>query len=318
MPGWDAFLQLAGGGVLLWLGGEALVRGSSSFALRRNYSQLAVGLTIIGFGTSAPELFVSLVAALQQNQDIALGNVLGSNIANIGLVLGLSACIRVLFVHTSTLRLEIPFMILAGFITWFFCRDALLSRPEGILLLMCMIGFILYYLRQGRLKKGAPPETPIEKDKGILKHAWLEIICLLAGLAGLIAGSKLFVSGAIIAARLFGVSELFIGLSVVALGTSLPELAASVIAVLRGKIDLAVGNIVGSNIFNLFLILGCASVIRPITIAPAAWVWDFPVAIAFSLVLLPLALSQRKISRWEGIVLLSLYGFYLSFIITRK
>ncbi|MCK5242788.1 calcium/sodium antiporter [bacterium] len=312
-----AFIELAIGGVFLWLGGEAVVRGSASLAFRRGLSQLVVGLTIIGFGTSAPELFVSLTASLQGNQDIAIGNVLGSNIANLGLVLGISALIRILTVQASTIRLEIPFLSITAGITWFFSRNGLLERKEGVLLLGMLVVFLFYCLVNARKHRTEFPEAQVE-DSSILPSPWLDILFILLGFIGLIGGSKLFVLGAITTARLFGVSEFFIGLSIVALGTSLPELAASIIAVLRNKIDLALGNLVGSNLFNLLLILGCVATIHPIRIPAAALRFDFPVVLGLSCLLFPLALTQKKISRWEGILFLGIYTAYIFFIIARE
>jgi cation:H+ antiporter len=316
MSGLMAFIALASGGVLLWLGGEAVVRGSTSLAFRRGISQLVVGLTIIGFGTSAPELFVSLIATLQGNPDIAIGNVLGSNIANLGLVLGISAMIRLLTVQASTIRLEIPLLTITAGIAWFFSRNGLLNRWEGILLLGMLVAFLVYCIWNARKHKTEFPATEVDTES-ILRTPWLDILYIVLGITALVGGSKLFVMGATTVARLFGVSEFFIGLSIVALGTSLPELAACIIAVLRNKIDLAVGNLVGSNLFNILLILGTITTIRPIAVPDSALRFDFPVMLGLSFLLFPLALSQKKISRWEGILLFGIYVAYILYIITR-
>jgi len=312
-----ASVELLSGGVFLWLGGEAVVRGSASFAFRRGISQLVVGLTIIGFGTSAPELFVSLMAMFQGKPDIAVGNVLGSNIANLGLVLGVSALIRVLTVRASTIRHEIPMLISTAGITWFLCRDTRLSRSEGALLLFLLIAFLFYCLINAKKHKTEFPEIMTTADSSVLKSSWLDFIYILLGFAGLLGGSKLFILGAITTAHLFGVSEFLIGLSIVAVGTSLPELVASIIAVLRDKTDLAVGNVLGSNLFNLLLILGSVSMIKPIAIPQIALSFDFPVVLGLSLLLFPLALTQKKISRLEGILLLAIYFGYIWFIVAR-
>jgi len=293
------------------------VRGSASFAMRRGISQLVIGVTIIGFGTSAPELFVSMIAALQGNPDIAIGNVLGSNIANLGLVLGTSALLVPLMISATIIRFEIPLVIFTAGLAWLFSLNGQLSRLEGLCLLGLLVFFLLVMIFRAGKSKPSAVKTADIADTTLLKSVWFDFGYLIIGLAALAGGSKFFVSGASTIARLFGISEFLIGLSIVALGTSLPEMVASIIAIFRNKADLAVGNLVGSNIFNILLILGLVSSITNIPIPSNALAFDFPVVFIFSLLLLPLAFTQKRISRWEGLLLLLLYSGYIGFIIRR-
>lgn len=305
-----AFIELLAGGLFLWLAGEAVVRGAASLALRRGVSHLVVGLTIVAFGTSAPELFVSGLAAWQGNPDIALGNVIGSNIANLGLVLGLTALLKPLMIKRSLIKKEIPFMIIVTIAVYLMALNKVLGLIEGAALLFGLLVFILYSLKTGK------PEDS-QDDTGLLDATWKEWVYLLLGFAGLLIGSKLFINGAVSTARYFGVSEFFIGLSVVAIGTSLPELAASLIAVIRKQSDIAIGNLVGSNIFNLLLILGSASIIRPITVSTYALLFDFLIMIGLTVILFPIAKTQQRISRFEGALLLGIYIYYITKIAMR-
>lgn len=306
------------GGILLWLGGEGLVRGSVSLAYRRGVPPLWIGMTVVALGTSAPELCVSLIATWQGNPDIAVGNVLGSNLANLGLVLGIAALLRPLLVHTSSLRLEIPLMLGATGITWLLAGNRLVSRGDGVLLVVLLIGFLLFY--KFRASTSPPPELPAstKKPESLLnRHAWLEVALILAGIGALVFGSDLFIRGATTTARLLGVSEFFIGLSVVAIGTSLPELAAVLVAVSRNKTDLAVGTLVGSNIFNLLMILGVVSLVKPISIPAEALRFDFPAVMLLSALVFPLAWWRKRLGRREGLLLLLCYAGYIGMIAWR-
>ncbi len=294
-----------------------MVRGSVSLARRHGVSQIVVGLTILGFATSAPEFFVSLLAALQDKSEIALGNVIGSNIANLGLVLGSAALIFPLTVHKAVIRQEILFLLAASGLTWLLAANNSISRWEGILLLVFFLVFIAYCMSRTRNPRRTDTLSAPDLNTVLLKHPWLDLLYLVLGLTGLILGAKLFVLGAVSTARLLGVSEFLIGLSLVALGTSLPEAAAVIVSVLRHKTDLALGTVIGSNLFNLLLILGTVAVCRPIPTSPASVKFDFPVVVGLTLLLVPLARSQNKISRLEGGILLLLYGGYIAIITWR-
>lgn len=300
-------MLLVVGAILLWLAGESVIRGSASFARRHGVSQLVIGLTVVALGTSAPELFVSVMAAWQGNADIAIGNVVGSNIANLGLVLGLTAVLQPIIIKKSLLKIEIPILIIVSGALIIFSLNASLVRWHGLIFLIGLIIFLRFCL----LKTEATSYTASSEPPSALKKPWQEWILMLLGFIGLLLGSKFFVAGAVGTARIFGISEFFIGLSVVALGTSLPELAASLIAVVRKHHDLAIGNLIGSNIMNILLILGITSVIQPIKIPSMAMQFDYWFMLFLTFILLPVALSQRKIARWEGTIFLASYVYYI-------
>lgn len=302
-------LGLAG----LFFGGEWLVRGSSRLARSFGIPPLIIGLTVVAFGTSAPELLVSLSAALGTSSDIALGNVIGSNIANIGLILGLSALLFPVVVHIGLVQREIPIMIAVSAAAALMMGDGEISRLDGLLLLAGFVGFnLLMYrktmrerqvgqLSEADLVEGAENGAPVNR----LRAALLIVI----GIALLVVGARLTVDNAVVVARSVGVSELFIGLTLVAVGTSLPELATSLVAALRRQNDIAVGNVVGSNGFNLLLILGITAVVRPIPASAEVIAFDAPIMVGFALLALLFAGNQR-VSRWEAGALLAAYiGF---------
>ncbi|GMQ26101.1 calcium/sodium antiporter [Algoriphagus sp. oki45] len=302
--------------VLLVKGADWLVDGASVLAKKKNVSDLAIGLTIVAFGTSAPELVVNVVAASGNYPDIVFGNVIGSNNFNLFVILGISGLIIPLSVQSSTVWKEIPFSLIAAvglfFLAnnFFFSEETLLSRWDGLILLICFAAFLYYVATQ--LKSDPEAEQVEAKD-----YSNLKIWTLIAiGLAGLVGGGKLVVDNAVSMAQSLGVSEKIIGLTIVAAGTSLPELATSVVAAMRKNADIAIGNIVGSNIFNLFLILGVSSVIRPL---------EFNISFNTDLyilgagtVFLFLAMftgKRQKLDRWEALVLLSSYLLYTGYLI---
>lgn len=296
--------------ILLYFGAEGLVRGSSSLAARFGIPPLIIGLTIVAFGTSSPELLVSLSAATKGANDVAIGNVVGSNIFNIAVILGLTAIVRPPAVHLDLIRREIPFLIVISMVGFGLVWCGNIPRPVGIFLFLILCGYIAFSIRAAKkLPESAVadlPETP-------RMSVWLCSVFVVAGLAVLVAGSHLFVTGAVGAARTLGVSEAVIGLTIVAAGTSLPELATSIVAAIKKESDVAIGNIVGSNIFNILCILGLTASILPLKVAGIG-LRDAGFMLGLAILLLPFAFSQRSISRVEGLLFLGLYGVYLFFL----
>lgn len=300
-------------GLLILVGGaESLVRGSSALALRLGITPLVIGLTVVAFGTSSPELAVSIESALSGNSSIALGNVIGSNVANIGLILGITAMIRPMSVQPSLLKEQIPLMIVISFVIWYMASDMAITFWDGFILVAALIGFLVHSYRSSKGKEDAEEELPCDvqtlKDK-----TWFCILLILIGLAGLIGGGMLFVRSAVEIAHIYNVDEAIIGLTIVAIGTSMPELATSVVAAVRKESDIAIGNIVGSNIFNILAILGIASLISPLS-GTGFSTGDYLVMISFAVILLPMAWSGRTLSRPEGTVLLLGYLSYMAYI----
>jgi cation:H+ antiporter len=295
--------------VLLVAGGNALVRGASSLAARLGISPLVVGLTVVAWGTSAPELAVSLGAALRGLGDMALGNVVGSNIVNILVVLGVSALASPLTVSRRLVRLDVPILVGLSFAVWLFALDRRIDRLEGLLLVAIAIGYTTFSIRVSR---GEAPAGATPGRSGVAADAGL----LVAGVACLTLGSQWLVWSATAFARALGTSELVIGLTVVALGTSLPEMAASIIAALRGERDLAVGNAIGSNIFNIVAVLGLTAAVSPagVPVADAALAFDVPVMVAVAVACLPVFFNQ-KVGRPAGALLLGYYAAYTLYLV---
>lgn len=309
------WLYLIGGFLILMLGAEALVRGGSSLALRLGITPLIIGLTIVAFGTSSPELAVSIQAALNGNDSIALGNIIGSNIANIGLILGVAAIIRPISVQAQVVRREIPIMIAVSIVMWALLMDGQLQYWDGILLTIGIIVYIYYCYYQARKEKEPSVQREYAEGIPIIKgRIWIPAGLIIIGLGMLIGGGTLFVKGAVELARYFGVREAIIGLTIVAVGTSMPELATSVVAAIKKEGDIAIGNVVGSNIFNILGILGIASLAHPITRKNFNIV-DFGVMGLYALVLLPFAWSRFSLDRWEGALLLAGYGGYMYYLL---
>jgi len=315
----DSFLLVSGLALLLG-GGNFLVTGASALARNLGVSPLVIGLTVVAFGTSAPELSINLLAALQGNSGISFGNIIGSNIANIGLILGLTAMVRPLSIESVIISREIPMMILVSLIALIAGSDVVLrsspdvfDRSDGLVFLL-LFGVFMYYTIGDVLKKKHDPlveeAEAFAGGKG-LKDTALNLGMFFGGLAGLIAGGKLSVDAAVGIAGLLGVPQVIIGLTVVAIGTSLPELVTSLVAVFQGKADIAVGNVVGSNIFNLLLVNGICSTVRPVVIPFGGGLFDLLVMVALSLFLLPMSITHgKRIVRWEGALLLLLYLGY--------
>jgi cation:H+ antiporter len=306
--------------VLLIAGAEAIVRGASRLAAAIGISPLVIGLTIVAMGTSSPELAVSVQAAMKGSGDIALGNVVGSNIFNVLMILGLSAAIAPLVVNQQLIRLDVPLMVGISLLTLFLAQDGRIGRREGAILLLGLIAYTSFLIRMSiRESKAIQKEYEQEfgekpKGKGQLIS---NLILVIVGLAMLMAGSRWLVAGAVAAAQAMGVSELIIALTAIAAGTSLPEVATSVMATLRGERDIAVGNVIGSNVFNIMGILGFTAIIAPggIPVSTPALRFDIPVMIAVSIACLPIFFSGFRIARWEGILFLGYYVFYTSYLI---
>lgn len=314
------FLSMSVGLILLVFGAEYLVKGASSLAKSLGVSPLVIGLTIVAFGTSAPELTVSLMSVLKGENDLAFGNVVGSNIFNVLFILGISALIVPLTVHKQIIRVEVPIMIAASFIVWMISSNLSLSRAEGILL---FIGFLAYTFGQvyfsRKQRSTAAENTVVEEFSGDFKSRAKQGTFIVLGLIGLVGGSKLFLDGAIALALRMGVSELVIGLTIVAAGTSLPEVATSVMAAIRKERDIAVGNVIGSNIFNILAVLGLSVSVSnvPIPVAESAMNFDVPIMAAVALACLPIFFTEYRIGRWEGLLFLASYGVYTTTLILK-
>lgn len=308
---WIGLGQLLAGGVLLYGGGEVLVRSAAQLGLRLGMSPLVVGLTVVAFGTSSPELAVSVGATLDGMGDVAVGNVVGSNICNIALILGLCACIRPISVHMQLLRFDVPVAIGVAAAAYIVLLDTAVSRTEGLVLVVALAIYVALLLVLAR-REAEPVTTEFAEEQPDRERAlpWLAA-GVVAGLALLVWGGDWFVAGASDLARGLGISEALIALTVVSVGTSTPELATSLIATLRRHGDMAVGNIVGSNIFNVLGILGAAAIVRPLA-APGIFASDLWTMLGVSMLLLPLAWTGRSIVRWEGALLLALYAGYVA------
>ena len=315
---------LMGLGALV-LGAELLVRGATRLALSLGITPLVVGLTVVAFGTSAPELAVTVESAWAGQVDLALGNVVGSNIFNLLVILGLSALITPLVVHQQVIRQEVPVLIGASLLLWALALDGGISRWEGFLMTGLVLGYTALLIRQSRRETAAVQadvEVEYEEafdrpDKDWQAHWGVQALFILAGLALLVLGAGWLVEAAVGFARHLGVSELVIGLTVVAAGTSLPEVATSVMAALRGERDIAVGNAVGSSVFNILAVLGISASVAPsaLAVAPAMLAFDIPLVVAVAVVCLPVFYVGSRISRWDGALLLGLYGAYTLYLV---
>lgn len=305
--------------VMLVFGGEYLVKGSASLAKKWGVSSLVVGLTIVAFGTSMPELVVNVFSALRGATDIAIGNIIGSNIANILLILGISAIILPLAVKDSTTWKEIPFAMLAGIMVFFMGNDLFFDKvpfnaltcTDGLGLISVFLIFLYYVFNLAKTSRA-------ESEK-IQVFSWTKSSAfVIAGLVLLFYGGKILVDNAIILARLAGMSEALIGLTIVAVGTSLPELVTSAVAAYHKQADIAVGNIVGSNIFNIFWILGITSIIKPLPLSPSMN-FDLTINLIVTLILF-LAMfvgTKKRIDRWQGAAFVMMYASYIAFLVYR-
>ena len=308
-------LYFIGGLAVLIIGAEMLVRGASRLTLGIGISPLVIGLTVVAFGTSAPELAVSIKASLSGQPGIALGNVIGSNIFNVLFILGISALITPLVVAQQLVRLDVPLMILLSLLVLVLGLDGVLGRGEGMLLVLGLVAYVLFLLYQSRSEKPAVVE---EYDRefaadGIRSGGIItSLVLVVAGLGLLVIGSRWLVDSAVTAARYLGISDVVIGLTIIAAGTSLPEVVTSIIASLRGERDIAVGNVIGSNLFNVLGVLGVTCLTAPggLPIPEAVLHFDIPVMIIVAFACLPIFFSGGIISRFEGALL---FGYYLAY-----
>lgn len=291
----------------LVIGGEMLVKGSSRLAKGLGISPIIIGLTVVAFGTSSPEFVVCLTAALQGASDITVGNIVGSNIANIALILGVAAVIKPISIHDSITKVQAPFMIFLTLMVFIIALNHYIGRAEGLIIFLTLPLFIFYSYYSYKKSNGDDSEK-----NGSSKKPVIQLVMITAGLFFLIVGARLTVSSGISFARTFGLSELVIGVTIIAIGTSLPELSTAIFSAIKNEHEILVGNVVGSNIFNLG-ILGLVALIHPISVNPAALKLEFPVMIVLSILIYPVMKIGSKISRIEGVLLLC---FYFGFIYT--
>ena len=307
-------LKILAGLAFLILGGEFLVRGASRIALRARLSPLVVGLTIVAFGTSAPELLISLRSALSGSPDMAMGNVIGSNICNLALVLGITALVSPIKVQTNSLRIDWPMTMGSSLLLYVLVREGYIDSYEGVLFVTILVVYTFFIVRKSRKENAVLQELEEELDPSKLEakrsEVIKEVLLLMGGAIGLYFGSEWFVGGAQILAEELGVSERLIGLTVLALGTSLPEMVTSLVAALKKQTDIALGNLMGSNIFNILSILGITSMVTKIHVSDVILSVDLLWMLGITLVLFPLMLYKRRVGRMEGIIMLSIYAFY--------
>jgi cation:H+ antiporter len=317
------YLLFFAGLAALVFGADVLVRGASRLALSLGISPLVVGLTVVAFGTSAPEVAVSVGAVLDGKTDLALGNVVGSNIFNVLFILGLSALIVPLLVNIQLIRQEVPIMLGASVLLLLLSLDGLLSWNDGVLLLILLVAYTVFLVVQSRREGQAAqdeytqefaPKAPADW----LDRVWVQLLLIAAGLALLVLGSDWLVQAAVTIAKSLGVSDLVIALTIVAAGTSMPEVATSIMAAIKGERDIAVGNVVGSNIFNALGCMGVASLVSGhagLVVPPAAINFDLWVMVAVALACVPIFITGQVIARWEGAVFLGYYVAYVTYLV---
>lgn len=316
----SAFVAIVAGLALLVWSADQFVEGAAATARHFGMPSLLIGVVIVGFGTSAPEMAVSALSALQGNPGIALGNAYGSNIANIGLILGLTALFSPITVHSQVLRKELPILTAVTGMAAFQAWDGNITRAESLVLLTLFLGLMTWAIRQGLKNEadtlGAEMEEALTQRAMPIRRA---VFRLIVGLAGLIVSSRILVWGAVTIARGFGVDDLIIGLTVVALGTSLPELASSLMAARKGEHDIALGNVLGSNLFNTLAVVGIAAMIHPMAAGPEVFTRDMPVMAIFTVSLFAIGYGFRKtrpgrVNRIEGVMLATGYVLYTVFL----
>jgi cation:H+ antiporter len=298
--------------VVLYFGAEWLIKGASSVAVGLGIPPLIVGLTIVALGTSLPEFMTNFIAAILGNDGLALGNIIGSNIANVGLILGTSAVLIPLAVAPSTLKREYPIMMGVMIVFYLLALDGLISRIDGVLLILGLVGFLGYLVRDVRRRGVGPSE--VVASPGLIMPKWKKVLLLVGGISGLAIGAHLMVSAAVEIAEFFQIDPVIVGLTVVAVGTSLPELAASLIGAFRNETDLAVGNVIGSNLLNVLFVVGFVSLVNPLGVKSEALMLHFPVMIVFSLLVM-LAWFGHQLNRLHGVLLLTAFVSYMAYLV---
>lgn len=299
--------------VVLYFGAEWLIRGASSIAIAMGLRPLIVGLTVVALGTSLPEFMTNILASLRGADGLALGNILGSNIANVGLILGITAILMPLVVAPSTLKREFPIMMGVQLVFWTMAFDGVISRIDGIILLLVLAAFMGYLVRDAR-RGGMGPGAVELASPGFALPRKQQILLLVGGTVGLALGAHLMVLAAVSIAVSFDINPIIIGLTIVAIGTSLPELAASLIGVMRKESDLSVGNVIGSNLLNVLFVVGLVAVLSPLQVEQQVVQLHFPVMIVFCL-LIATAWPWQQLSRWHGVVLLTAFLGYTAFLV---
>mgnify|MGYP001253505727 CR=1 FL=1 len=316
---------LVAGMALLYFGGSSLVVGAGGIALNLNISPLVVGLTVVAFGTSAPELFVSVLSAVRGQMGISVGNVIGSNVINIALVLGIAGVVRPTVVDRTVVRFDVPVMLLTYVL---FALVALqfgatppwiggtIRRWEGAVLVAVLVAYVALLYRRSRWGEGPPPlADEIEEEDVRSRPIWLDVVLVLAGAGMLAGGAELLVRGASwLAVNVFGASERFVGIAIVALGTSLPELFTTLVSLAKGEMDISVGNLVGSNIFNSLMVLGTTALILPIRVGQTDFSVDFLFMVGTSLLLMTALWRRRKVTRMAGASLILVYVVYVAYL----
>lgn len=306
------FLLLIVGLLVLVAGGEFLVRGAVGIARNMKISPLVIGMTVVSFGTSAPELLVSLQAAFENNPEIAIGNVVGSNIANLALVLGVTVLIFPIYIEKQTKIVDFPMLMLATILFVVFALNLNIEMWEGILLFVALLIFTFALIRSSRKKGRLEVEEHVQSDSTVVS-----LLYLLLGLTGLYFGSEWFVDGAVNIAESYGMSKALIGVTIVAFGTSAPELVASTVAAYRKQTDISVGNLIGSNIFNIMAVVGLTASIKPIHVDSTIMSFDIYWMVGIALFMLPVLYVGSKVGRYKGVILLLSYFSYIGILIAR-
>ncbi|MEQ8908469.1 MAG: calcium/sodium antiporter [Vicingaceae bacterium] len=310
------FLLVIGGLVVLILGGEFLVRGAVGLALKFNISPLVIGMTVVSFGTSAPELLVSLEGALSGHPDVSVGAVVGSNISNLGLVLGITVIIFPIVVNRDSIRKDWPIMMFATLLFYFFAQDEILEFWEGFIFLTILILFSTWIIIKSRNHgKKIAAEEEIKEDE-VSSSSPKNLFFILLGLVGLYFGAEWLIKGVVSLAETFGISEKLVSVSIVAFGTSLPELVTSAVAAFRKETDISMGNLIGSNLFNILAILGITALVSPLKISQSVNQFDMYFLLGVSLLIFPFMVFGKKIGLWKGVVLVLYYAVYIYFSIS--
>lgn len=313
---WQIVIFLIGLAIL-YLGAEWLIKAASQMALHYGIRPLVVGITIVALGTSLPEFFINFFAALTGEHDLALGNIIGSNICNIALILGTSALVFPLTVQPQMLFKEYPLMMGAMVLFYGMAFDGMISQLDGLIMVISLLGVMTFLFIDAKRHPHNPmlEETPDPEDADDLRSPWMKALYTVAGMAFLAGGAHLMVRGAVNIANFMGIDHVVVGLTIVAIGTSLPELAASMVGAVKQEADLSVGNVLGSNILNVLFVVGAISILSPLSVEARSLNVHFPVMLGFSALVLPLAWTQYCITRWEGVLLLMGFLGYMTYLV---